>query len=329
MGDKTELGALWEIVKKLADGQFHSGEELGELLGVSRAAVWKHLQKLEQYGVTLSSVKGKGYCVQSGFDLLDQNRIQSGIGQDGSVIINIFPQLDSTNSFLMRQKHPAGQACFAEFQSAGRGRRGRSWISPMAQNIYCSMGWGFEGGVAVLEGLSLAIGVAILRTFKKNGLTKASLKWPNDVLYEGKKLAGILIEMTGDPSGYCEVVIGVGLNVSMNDSQGLKIDQPWAAINNILKQEGKPNISRNDLAVDLVNELVAVLHTYEKNGFEAYRLEWMENSAHQGAHVELRNGASVVSGIVAGVTETGALVLNTPSGEQIFHGGEVSLRAVQ
>lgn len=326
--EKTELGALWEIVKMLADGQFHSGEELGGLLGLSRAAVWKHLQKLEQYGVFLSSVKGRGYCVEGGLDLLDHDVIEKGLRPSNLISVNVFPQVDSTNSYLMRQSRSAKQVCFAEFQSAGRGRRGRSWISPLAQNIYCSIGWGFEGGVAALEGLSLAVGLAILRSIKKCGLVGASVKWPNDVLYSQKKLAGILIEMTGDPAGYCQVVIGVGLNVSMNNVQGLQIDQPWVALNSILKEEGMPVVSRNTVAITLINELTIVLQTYEKTGFAAYQAEWMESAAHKGQKVELRNGSSIVSGIFSGVTKTGALRLQTDVGERIFHGGEISLRAV-
>ncbi len=326
---KNELGALWDIVKRLADGKFHSGEELGGLLGVSRAAVWKHLQKLENFGVVLSSVKGRGYCIHGGLDLLDQNFIKTNLESPLALDIHVFPQIDSTNSFLMRQDNPAMKACFAEFQSAGRGRRGRSWISPMAQNIYCSIGWGFEGGVAVVDGLSLAIGLATVRTLKKFGLSGLTLKWPNDVLYQNKKLAGILIEMTGDPAGYCQIVIGVGLNVSMQEQHAESIDQPWIALNSILSDENAPLISRNQLAASLLDELVSVLQGYQKTGFSDYQMEWMSVAAYKGQRVELRNGQSLSEGTFLGVTESGALQLATETGIQAYHGGELSLRIAQ
>lgn len=329
MADRGELGALWDIVRRLADGNFHSGEELGGLLGVSRAAVWKHLQKLQHYGVILSSVKGRGYCIDGGLDLLDREKIFSHLYFNNSINLQIFPQLDSTNSFLMRSGNPAGQVCLAEFQSAGRGRRGRSWVSPLGQNIYCSIGWSFDGGVAAIEGLSLAMGVAIVRAIRSAGLIEASLKWPNDVLYHEKKLAGILIEMTGDPAGYCQVVIGVGLNVSMGEMPGDQITQPWASINTELIKLGSEPVSRNTLAATLINELTNVLATYESKGFVEYKAEWMSHAAYKGQEVELLNGASIIHGIFHDITEKGALRLLTNSGEQTVHGGEISLRKVK
>lgn len=327
--DKSELGSLWDIVKTLADGKFHSGEELGALLGVSRAAVWKHLQKLESFGIVLSSVKGRGYCIPAGLDLLDLNVIKTNLKSTPALNIQIFPQIDSTNSFLMRQDNPAMQVCFAEFQSAGRGRRGRIWVSPMAQNIYCSIGWGFEGGAAAVEGLSLAVGLAIVRSLKKFGLTGLTLKWPNDVLYQNKKLAGILIEMRGDPAGYCQIVIGVGLNVSMQERQGESIDQPWAALNSILANQSLAPVTRNQLASALLDELMEILQGYHENGFADYQSEWVDVAAYKGQLVELRNGQSLLSGILVGVTESGALQLETQAGLQTYHGGEISLRVVQ
>lgn len=326
---KGELGALWNIVKTLADGNFHSGEELGALLGVSRAAVWKHLQKLEGFGIVLSSVKGRGYCIPTGLDLLDLNSIKANLKSIPALNIQIFPQIDSTNSFLMRQDNPAMQACFAEFQSAGRGRRGRTWVSPMAQNIYCSIGWGFEGGAAAVEGLSLAIGLAIVRALKKFGVTGLTLKWPNDVLYQNKKLAGILIEMRGDPAGYCQIVIGIGLNVSMQETQGESIDQPWVALDLILAKQHLVRVTRNQLASALLDELMNVLQGYHETGFKYYQGEWVDVAAYKGLQVELRNGQSLLSGTFIGVTESGALQLEVETGLQIYHGGEVSLRVAK
>lgn len=321
-----DAGSLRKILDLLADGKFHSGEELGLLLGVSRAAVWKHLQKLERLGICLQSIKGKGYCIEGGLDLLDANKIASYRLSNIPLEINLFPEVDSTSSYLMRHDNPAMQVCLAESQSAGRGRRGRQWISPFAQNIYCSCGWGFEGGVAALEGLSLVVGLVVTRVLKRHGILGVQLKWPNDILYQAQKLAGILIEMRGDPAGYCEVVIGIGINVAMGAENAQAITQAWIDLRTILAQQGLAPISRNLLVAALIDELVSVLSIYEREGFAGYRSEWESLNAHAGQTVELHNGTLVHSGVCTGVTEMGALILETVHGREVFHGGELSLR---
>lgn len=321
-----EVGSLRQILNLLADGQFHSGEELGVCLGVSRAAVWKHLQKLEALGIKLLSIKGRGYCINGGLDLLELKKIHAHLNTSLPLTLTLLTQIDSTNSYLMRHEKPAMQVCLAESQSAGRGRRGRIWVSPFAQNIYCSIGWGFEGGVAVLEGLSLAVGLVIVRALQRHGVTGLQLKWPNDVLYQDQKLAGVLIEMTGDPAGYCEVVIGVGINVAMGDDQARAIEQPWIDLRSILEQQGLPRISRNLLAATVIDELVLLLNGYGQTGFAGYCAEWQSFNAHAGQMVELRNGNLICSGLCVGVSEVGALILETSQGREVFHGGEISLR---
>ncbi len=323
-----EAGSLRKMLDLLADGQFHSGEELGLLLGVSRAAVWKHLQKLEGLGIKLLSVKGRGYFIDGGLDLLDLKKITALVQSSLPLKLNIYPQIDSTNSYLMRHENLALQVCLAESQSAGRGRRGRVWVSPFAQNIYCSIGWGFEGGVAALEGLSLAVGLAIVRALQRYGIAGLELKWPNDVLYQNQKLAGVLIEIAGDPAGYCQVVVGVGINVAMGDDQDNAISQPWIDLRGIFTKQGLPFASRNQLVATLIDEMVLVLNGYETEGFSNYCAEWQSLNAHSGQMVELRNGNIVCSGICVGVNEVGALVLKTAQGNEMFHGGEISLRRV-
>lgn len=326
---QLETDLLMLILQLLADGQFHSGEELGGLIGVSRSAVWKHLQKMEEIGVKVSSIKGRGYCISGGLDLLDQVKIRAELCTSLALELSVFTQIDSTNSFLMRKEARAMQVCLAEFQSDGRGRRGRRWISPFAKNIYCSIGWGFESGVAALEGLSLAIGLAVVRTLRRHGVSGLELKWPNDVLYGDQKLAGILIEMTGDPAGYCEVVIGLGVNISMINQDVELIDQPWVDLHSILLAQGLSLISRNQLAAMLIDELVSLLANYSQSGFSVYWDEWQSYNAYKGKLVELTNGSVIHQGVCMGVTTKGALIIETASGEEIFHGGEVSLRRMK
>lgn len=322
-----ESRVLVDALSRLADGEFHSGEELGLLLGVSRAGIWKALQKLNQFGVALESVKGKGYRIKGGLDLLCADDIYSYITTTESLDIKLFTSLPSTNAYLMQQNHPDRLVCLAEHQSAGRGRRGRSWVSPFAQNIYLSMGWGFEGGIAALEGLSLAVGLAIVRTLQGFGVTNLKLKWPNDVLYQDKKLAGVLVEMSGDPAGYCRVVIGIGLNVSMTGQGGQAIDQPWFCVRDILQEQGAPLVSRSRLAAALLDNLVSILSSFDAHGFSLYRDEWLLSAAYlnQSINVQLGNGHQ--SGYMRGVNNSGALLIETSDGEQLLYGGEVSLRA--
>lgn len=321
-------GALRQILSLLADGQYHSGEELGDLLGVSRAAVWKHLQKLDNLGITVKSIKGRGYCIDGGLDLLDLKKVAEHMNSALPLKLNLCTQIDSTNSHLMRQESVAMQVCLAESQSAGRGRRGRTWVSPFAQNIYCSVGWGFEGGVAALEGLSLVVGLVIVQVLQRYGASGLKLKWPNDVLYQDQKLAGVLIEMRGDPAGYCEVVIGVGINIKMNVNSAHAIEQPWTDLSCICAKQRLLPISRNQLVASLIDELALMLAGYEQAGFARYCSEWGAYNAHAGQMVELLNGNHVQAGICSGVNEVGALELETKQGKQVFHGGEISLRRI-
>ena len=214
-----------------------------------------------------------------------------------------------------------GYICTAEQQTAGRGRRGRAWASPYASNLYFSVVWEFGGGAASLEGLSLAVGVAVVDALEKSGLTGSQLKWPNDVLYQGRKLAGVLLEMTGDPSGRCHVVIGVGLNVSMPKS--VSIDQPWIDVMSV--NEGAAN--RNQLLVAILNELMPLLSSFEGQGFNAYRDRWQSLDAFAETEVAMTLGSDIVVGKAIGVDGTGAIIIETASGVRKFNGGEVSLRA--
>jgi BirA family biotin operon repressor/biotin-[acetyl-CoA-carboxylase] ligase len=320
-----DSNSLQEALKLLSDGQFHSGEELGALLGVSRAAVWKALKKLELLGIDVISIKGKGYCINGGLDLLDASKIL--VKNHNAWDVKVFAQVDSTNSYLLRQKQPERQACLAENQTAGRGRRGRTWVSPFAQNLYLSIGWGFDGGVAALEGLSLAIGLGVVRSLRQHGVGGLSLKWPNDILYDNKKLGGILIEMSGDPAGYCLAVVGIGLNVSMSGSGSASIEQPWINLADILAEQSLPVISRNQLASSLLDELGSILSDYHRLGFTAYRDEWVSVAAYVNQAVSIHAGNVVQSGVLRGVDRTGALQLDIDGKEHTFHGGEVSLRS--
>lgn len=315
-----------QVIALLADGEVHSGEELGNLLGVSRTAVWKQLKKFEGLGLELVSVKGRGYRLEGGLELLDPQRLADLSGQVRPLVsqLDVLGSMDSTNNLAMqraREGRGHGYVCLAEHQTAGRGRHGRQWVSPYGRNIYLSLCWRFAGGAAVLEGLSLAVGVAIVRALSANGIGGVQLKWPNDLLWREKKVAGVLLEMMGDASGECHVIVGVGLNVHMTEGEAGQIDQPWASLSAI-----NPGISRNRLAMALINELIHLLSGYQDRGFAGLREEWESLNAYAGEAVEIRAGDQVTRGVALGVNDAGALRLKTDDGEQLIVGGEASLR---
>jgi BirA family biotin operon repressor/biotin-[acetyl-CoA-carboxylase] ligase len=321
---------LSPILRAIADGDFHSGEELARLFGVSRTAVWKQLQKLQaQTGLQVESVRGRGYRLVDPLELLDRAAILAALDAPARTLLadfEIHEDIDSTNRLALQRAQEGrgrGHVIVAERQSAGRGRRGRLWVSPFGRNIYCSVIWEFDGGAAALEGLSLAVGVAVASALRQVGVAGVGLKWPNDVVWEGRKLAGILLEMVGDAAGRCQVVVGVGLNVAMAGSeQAAAIDQPWA---DVATAAGVPT-SRNRLLAALLAQLLPQLQRFEREGFSAVRAAWSALDSFYGRDVAVHLGETLVLGRAAGVTDNGALLVDTPQGRQQFHGGEVSLR---
>jgi BirA family biotin operon repressor/biotin-[acetyl-CoA-carboxylase] ligase len=318
-----------KILNALKDGKFHSGESLGELLGVSRTAVWKQLQKLEEIGLQVESVKGTGYRVANGIDLLVKDDITTHLRESNRNeprSIELFQSLDSTNKYLQEQAEKSGcsgSVVLAERQTSGRGRRGKTWVSPFAANIYMSILWDFEQGAQALEGLSLAVGVAVRRALIEVGLEDVRLKWPNDIYIGNKKLGGILLEMIGDPAGHCSVVIGVGINVSMPASIAVNIDQPWTDC----CSESDAPIARSRLAALLIDNIFDILNDFESLGFAGYRDEWQEADAFKGLQGTISTPRDSVSGTVIGVDNSGAVQLKLKSGEvKSFIGGELSLR---
>lgn len=322
----------YALVQRLAGGDFVSGETLGADMGISRAAIWKQLQQLQDYSLDVESVKGRGYRIPGGLDLLNKASIVGELCPQSRLCLtgmHLEPVLDSTNSWLLRQLAAGsvmpGTACLTEQQTQGRGRRGRTWVSPFARNLYCSLSWEFEQGVAALEGLSLAVGVATVVALEKLGLSGINLKWPNDLLWQGRKLGGVLLEITGDASGLCQVVIGVGLNIEMPEPLAATIDQPWVNLAEIAGDtHGLPTRSR--LAGVLLDEIILMLCQFQQLGFTPFRAQWEACNAHAGQHVTMVTPTTQTSGLVLGINSRGGLRLQVDDAEQVFLGGEISLR---
>ena len=315
------------LLAVLADGKFHSGQALGKALGVSRSAIWKQIKAIEESGLEIYSVKGRGYRIPGGLDLLERELIDATLEPEVASklkLIDLNLTIPSTNAKAMEAVYRDGHGCLylAEQQTAGRGRRGRGWASPFASNLYFSLTWQFSHGAAALEGLSLAVGVALIRGLKRLGISDVEVKWPNDLLWRGRKLAGVLLEMSGDAAGECFVVIGVGINVKMPEAAAEVIDQPWVDLQQVLGEAP----SRNRLLAELMNELVPVLEQFSEEGFVSFQKEWQAANAHHNQVISLNLGNRQQLGVCRGVDQSGALLLEAEGKLEAFHGGEVSVR---
>lgn len=317
------------IVELLADGQFHSGDELGQKLGISRAAVWKQIQKLEDKGLEVFSVKGKGYKLHTPVELLASEAVTGHMSAEGLRLLSdleLHGVVSSTNDIAMGKASDgvqSGYVCLAEQQTAGRGRRGRTWVSPFGTNLYLSAVWHFHGGAAALEGLSLATGLVVAETLREMGCEAVSLKWPNDLLVGAAKLGGVLLEMTGDPSGHCQVVLGLGINTRIHDSHGQAIDQSYTHL-----VDHAVTASRNELAGKVISAVLQMLDQFSRAGFSQFHSRWESFDAYRDKPVAILAGSQATRGIARGVDSTGGLRLETASGVEIFKGGELSLRSL-
>jgi BirA family biotin operon repressor/biotin-[acetyl-CoA-carboxylase] ligase len=311
------------LLKLLKDGRFHSGQALGAALGVSRSAVWKQLQHLEaELGLSIHKVRGRGYQLSAPLALLDPAEI-SAQAHSCTWPVQVYDSIDSTNAEALRAIERGQAAPFvvlSERQTAGRGRRGRKWVSPFAENVYYSLVLRIDGGMRQLEGLSLVVGLAVLQTLRELGIAAAGLKWPNDVLVGQKKIAGILLELVGDPADVCHVVLGVGINVNMQSAD--EVDQQWTS----LRLESGKLFDRNQLVAMLGEMLRRYLARHQAGGFLAIQSEWEQNHLWQGRNVSLIAGVNKIDGEVLGIDSQGALRLKVDGVEKVFSGGELSLR---
>ena len=322
-----------ELVRLLADGGCHSGEAIAGELGITRAGVWKVMVRVrEQLGLAVESVRGRGYRLAAPLEFLDGGRILEALAAEGQpplARLEIHDQIDSTNARLMAEAWagaPSGTACLAERQTAGRGRRGRIWISPFGTNLYLSLLWRYPLAPAALGGVSLAAGVAVARVLRDVGASELTLKWPNDLLWQRRKLGGILLEVAGEAQGPSFLVAGLGINLRMPADQGRVIDQPWTDLAGIL---GDRLPGRNVLAARLIAALCSALERYGQQGLEPFLADWDTFDGLRGERVRLRLGERVIEGTYTGIAPDGALHLATVEGVQSYHAGEVSLRPVE
>lgn len=317
------------LLHELSDGRFHSGEQLAQALGVSRSAVWKHIQRLESdLGLTIGAVRGRGYRLSQALELLDAGRIRAELSPAaaGSLeALSLLSSTASTNSCASRDLPPeSGRArvWLAEHQTEGRGRRGRSWVSSFGENLYVSIAWRFDLPMTELAGLSLMAGVVVAEVLAQLGLEGHCLKWPNDVLVDERKLAGILVEASGEADGPTASVLGIGVNFRLPEGHGARIDQPWTD----LSRASSLPISRNRMAGVLIDRLIHACGLYASERLSPFLGRWEVFDGFIDQPVLLTRGTESIEGTYRGIAPSGAMVLESASGRSEHHAGEVSLR---
>lgn len=322
-----------ELLRLLSDGALHSGEELAAALSISRAAVWKRLQQLEAWGIACEARPGSGYRLEAPVELLDAAQICDRLPQAARGMLRhleVHESLESTSDRLLAiDDLPPGRfdACLAEFQSAGRGRRGRSWVAPFASGLCLSINWSFRDAPAMLGALSLAAGVAALRALGRLGFARLSLKWPNDILSGDAKLGGILIDLRGEAAGPAYVVVGIGINVRLPHAARERLEAEGVEVTDLAALGEVPG--RNDLAAVLSAELAQALVEFGARGLAAFSEEWQAADALAGRPVRVLHGGQPLEGFARGVDEDGALLLEVDGARRRILSGEVSIRPIR
>lgn len=333
-----------DLIQLLSDSQWHSGQAVAEQFNVSRAAIWKQIETLRNYGLTIEADRGKGYRMVDTIQLCDAQKIQSLLSDTFTIEVLKELSIDSTNTRALQLVQTAEQTLpfvlFADHQTAGRGRRGRKWLSPLGRSLYFSLAWQFDRSLAELSGLSLVVAIAIKETLEQQGITGVELKWPNDLLADAKKLAGVLIELQGEASGPCAVVIGVGVNLSLSELREPpddEITQPWIDLIQLSASSDKKGgqvtnraalLDRNQLSADFINAIVTALSEFEEKGFSAFVERWRNADFLSNKSVEIEYGGQVIEGEYLGVLKDGSIQINSGDDVQNIFGGEISVRAV-
>lgn len=309
-----------DILQQLSAEDFVSGEQLAGYLGVSRTSIANHIKGLADYGVEIFSVKGRGYKLAQTISLIDEKQLTESLNYR----CFYFDEIGSTNAFILNNidELTSGDCCVAEYQSAGRGRRGRTWVSPYGCHLYTSLYWQLSQGISQAGGLSLVVACALVKALGEQGVSSLGVKWPNDIYLNQKKLAGVLIEMSGQAQSHSHIVIGIGINLAMSEQQGGLIDQPWSD----LSEQGL-QIDKTQLMLALHRQLMRDLQQFEHDGLSAFMERWKESDIFYGQQVSLIMGENQIKGRCCGIDHSGGIILETDGVKQTYIGGEISLRS--
>ncbi|WP_410681431.1 bifunctional biotin--[acetyl-CoA-carboxylase] ligase/biotin operon repressor BirA [Avibacterium paragallinarum] len=307
---------MFHFLVELADGEKKTRQKMTALLGLNDHQLSLYIQALRELGIKIQT-NGDDIQLQPELPLLSAQKINQDIAPYRVVVK---PVIHSTNQYLLEQidQLKQGDLCLAEYQFAGRGRRGRQWLSPFAGQIILSAYWTLPPHLS-LNGLSLVVGLAIAETLQSFGAKGIGLKWPNDVLLNGRKLAGVLVEIANHKNGLLNLIIGIGINLSL--PKQASIDQPWAELKEIV-----PHFDRNEIIIALVNRLYHYLAQFEQRGMASFYQRWTEWDAFFGKPVSMISEKETLDGIERGIDREGHLLLETARGVIKFNGGEVSLR---
>lgn len=325
--DNAPQGNKLAILHALNQGGFVSGQVLATQLGISRAAISKHIRSLQEMGIDIFTLNGKGYCLNESLPLLNSEEIQQHLASLACENnVEVRPIIDSTNTELMRRIQQgddlvSGQVLVAEMQQAGRGRRGRVWQSPFGANLYYSYYWKLEEGLQAAMGVSIAVGLAVYDAIEALYGLSAALKWPNDIYLHGRKLAGVLVELEGQVEGPCHLVIGIGINLQMPETASKHIDQPWTDL-----ASHTHSLNKNALVAQLTHSLAQRLAVYQVSGLTTMVEQWNNVNAFGNDMVTLSTGMRTWRGVCEGIDTQGGIVLRQDGELKSYYGGEISLR---
>lgn len=318
----TDVSIPLKLISLLSDGEYHSSSKCCAVLRIKRVAINKHIQTLLDWGVDVSQVPGKGYRLHKPLQLLDEITILKRLPA-GRLLV--FQVINSTNQYLIERitSLEPGDACVAEYQMKGRGRCDRRWVSPFGSNLYLSIYWRMEQGIAATSCLSLMAGVIIAEGLQRFGAGGVRVKWPNDLYLKDRKLAGILVEITGKASDVAHVVIGAGINLAMREPAVGLIEQGWINL-----EETGLVIDRNALVAELTNMLRQALRQFEREGFEPFVNRWQVLDNFLNRPVKLLIGNRELKGIARGIDTHGAFLLEHNGEYHSYFSGEISLRSL-
>ena len=322
-----------DVLSLLDHKSYCSGQELANQLNVTRATIHNCISRIEALGIKIERIHGLGYRLEQPLDLLSKDQIVDKLSEDiqsKAETIECLQEVNSTNHYAGELDLPkAGNfsVVLAEMQTAGKGRRGREWVSPYAANIYLSLVWSLQKPLHIAGMLSPYLAMRLAQMLKQAGVSTVGVKWPNDIYCDDKKLAGILIECKGEINGLCKIIVGVGVNVSMTRYENISIEQSWTDIDT---QAPNLNQTRNALASMLITTIVQGIETFEQNKINNFAQEWSQWDVMKDKNIIVQSESSVQSGIARGISEDGNLLLETPAGEiEKIIMGEVSLREQQ
>jgi BirA family biotin operon repressor/biotin-[acetyl-CoA-carboxylase] ligase len=316
----------FDLLKALQNGP-QTGVALAEQFGISRAAVWKRIEALRHAGLQINALENRGYELKQKTQLLNLQSIREALPkecQSQLTGLHLFFETHSTQALALAVSAPLSgmEVWLAEMQTAGQGRRGKSWFSPPMSGISCSLNRRFALSFAAMSGFSLACAVILAESLKRQTGQNIQVKWPNDLWLDGRKCAGLLIQIRGEAQGPCEVTLGFGVNVNLSVDQGACIDQPWTS----LTESGHLDFNRNELLAGLLQDLIIGFELYESKGFSAFIHRYRALDGLQGQHIVIHDGKHGLNGIAGGIDVSGALLVETTEGQRSFHSGEVSVR---